>query len=153
VRRFAALVLSASLVGGCGTTVHTVSAFTPETERAIRDDHPRAELEVLALGPDGSARQSTLVRLLPTEAIVSTSKGERQVPLASVKEVSVMNRARGAVGRLHQPDTDPQAVAGAADAALEDVARRGGPPPRHRQVWKARESGDHVLADPCGERA
>jgi hypothetical protein len=91
-----AAVAAASVALGC-TTIHPAPALSPAVEQMIRDDHPRAELEVLVPRPDGNAQRGALVRVLPTEAIVSTSKGELQLPAASIKEVRIKNRAPSAL--------------------------------------------------------
>jgi len=84
-------VAAATAALGC-TTIHSAPALSPHVEEMIRDDHPRAELEVLALRPDGDTRRGALVRVLPNEAIVSTPKGELRLPPVNIREVRITNR-------------------------------------------------------------
>jgi hypothetical protein len=84
---------------GCHTTVAAGRVLTPDSERIIRDAQPRAPLEVVV--PVGAERHAdaTLVRVLPTEAVVRVEADQREisVPTGTIRRVAVADHASGAL--------------------------------------------------------
>jgi uncharacterized membrane protein YeaQ/YmgE (transglycosylase-associated protein family) len=88
--------------GGCRTTVQAGHVLTPASERIIRDEQPRAPLEVVVPIGGGRQEEGTIVRVLPNEAIVLVGRegdGARElsVPAAGIHRVDVADHASGAL--------------------------------------------------------
>jgi hypothetical protein len=105
------LVVSMAWSAGCATSRYAGPTLTPAVEQTIREAHPRAALEVIVPGPRGG-RRGELLRVLPTNALVSVPEGQTSVPLGSIDEIAVTNHPRGALA-----GAGIGVVAGAATAA------------------------------------